>query len=432
MTDPHVVVACLDTVRKDFYERFASRLSELATYRFQEMRAASSWSVPSHAAMFGGRLPSETDIHTYNRNFETLGPENTWLGGLDGYRTVAVSANTFASPAFGFDTLFDDCTSISPSCRLPEGIDVNGFIRNNAGEGIVDFIGAALDHPNPLHSVANAVLFKCYEATQGRSIKQPFDFGGAAIARRVRSELNGASEPTFVFANFMDAHSPHTPFRGINDDHHDAPASFTSLNVDEEEINAATDLGGEEAAVEHIRGLYGGAIAYLDNIVADLAIWCQDHLERDTILVITSDHGENLGFPDDDHMIGHTNSLSEGLLHVPFDVIGPVEPGETTVRTSLLDLGQIVKQLRDDDQPRPPGRELVTAEIAGHSADGTSEDLRGVQPARRAAYVGDRKVVWTSDGDRTVYDIGGHRTPSPSSTTEKSIRSESRRRSRYR
>jgi arylsulfatase A-like enzyme len=386
MKEPHVVVICLDTVRKDFYDKYAQQLTNLATHRFHEMRAPSSWSVPSHAAMFSGELPHETGIHTYSRDFGNLDIEQTFLADFDMYRTVAISANTFASSAFGFDSLFDQCISISPSSRFPNGLDVNDFVRNYDREGVAVFLNRALNHSHPLKSVANAILFKLYEATQGRKITQPFDFGGKAIARGVRNELCSATDPTFIFANFMDAHSPHTLFRDLKDTTIDkVPSSFTSLDLDYEEINADSELNGHETEIEYVRQLYGGSIAYLDNVVANLVTSVQETIDRETVFVITSDHGENLGYPDDDWLIGHGDSLSEGLLHVPFDIISDTHYGETNTRTSLLDLGTIIGRLRDGRTLPDFDNSVVLAEVAGPSGDSPDGQKNG--RAIRAAYV---------------------------------------------
>ena len=62
----NVVVLCLDTLRKDTLDRLARRLSALADVSFENCRAASGWSVPSHASMLTGQLPSEHDVHALN------------------------------------------------------------------------------------------------------------------------------------------------------------------------------------------------------------------------------------------------------------------------------------------------------------------------------------------------------------------------------
>lgn len=57
------------------------------------------------------------------------------------------------------------------------------------------------------------------------------DFDSRSITRHIRGELTLVSGPTFGFANFMDAHGPYTPFRGMDADLYDGPRSFTSSKL---------------------------------------------------------------------------------------------------------------------------------------------------------------------------------------------------------
>jgi len=122
-------------------------------------------------------------------------------------------------------------------------------------------------------------------ATQGRKITQPFDFGGKAIAGGFVMNSVLPLIQHSCFANFMDAHSPHTLFRDLKDTTIDkVPSSFTSLDLDYEEINADSELNGHETEIEYVRQLYGGSIAYLDNVVANLCYICsRDNRPRNCI-----------------------------------------------------------------------------------------------------------------------------------------------------
>src|SRR6056297_3190608 len=102
----NVVLLCLDSVRKDFFDEYAPRLRERADLEFDQCRAASGWSVPSHASMMTGTLPHQHGIHVYNRDFSGLHRDETWLGELPRHRALGASANVYASDAFGFDGVF--------------------------------------------------------------------------------------------------------------------------------------------------------------------------------------------------------------------------------------------------------------------------------------------------------------------------------------
>lgn len=69
---PNVILLCLDSVRKDDFDTHMSSTLEMATEEYDQMRAASSWSVPSHASMLTGKIPSESGVHSGNQNFDTI------------------------------------------------------------------------------------------------------------------------------------------------------------------------------------------------------------------------------------------------------------------------------------------------------------------------------------------------------------------------
>jgi arylsulfatase A-like enzyme len=70
-----------------------------------------------------------------------------------------------------------------------------------------------------------------------------------------------------------------------------------------------------------MRHLYGRSIRALDDWLARILEQLDSKgLLDDTLVIVTSDHGENLG---EDNLIGHAFSLSEKLIHVPLVVTGP-------------------------------------------------------------------------------------------------------------
>jgi len=92
----NIVLLCLDTVRKDFFDEYAPRLVDRADIVYDGCRAASSWSAPSHASMFTGQLPSEHGVHAYQRDFSVIDREDTFLGELPDYQALGASANVWA------------------------------------------------------------------------------------------------------------------------------------------------------------------------------------------------------------------------------------------------------------------------------------------------------------------------------------------------
>ena len=101
-----------------------------------------------------------------------------------------------------------------------------------------------------------------------------------------------------------------------------------------------------------INGVYDAALWDLDQATHALmqALDKRGILDN-TIVVITSDHGENLG---DHHLFNHRLAMYESLLHVPLIVRYPkgLEPSREEAPVSTLDLFATLADLAD--VPTPP------------------------------------------------------------------------------
>jgi membrane-anchored protein YejM (alkaline phosphatase superfamily) len=86
----------------------------------------------------------------------------------------------------------------------------------------------------------------------------------------------------------------------------------------------------------------------------------------ETTVIVTADHGEDLGDSPLDSSFGHTGSLSEGLLHVPLELYNPPQ-GYKSVYDNLvshLDLAQLIMSIADESDC-DISRTVAPAEIIG-------------------------------------------------------------------
>ncbi|WP_311172589.1 sulfatase-like hydrolase/transferase [Halobellus ordinarius] len=407
----NVVLLCLDTVRKDYFDQYAPRLRDRADVVYDQCRSVSSWSVSSHASMFTGKLPSDNGIHAYRRDFSGLARKDTFMRALEDHRTLGISANVWASSAFGFDGMFDSFSDVSPDRRFPEGIHVGQFGQNCEREGLgkqIAFLRAALSHDHPIQSLANGALVQFDDVTARLPLPKPLDDGAKSITRRAQSMIKNGSEPFFLFANLMDAHGPVRHIVGFDPDLHDAPLDWTSETESWGDVLDA----GNETLIERYRGLYGASIDYLDRVVCSFIDAVQAATDRETTFVITSDHGDNLRHDGDDEQWGHIrSSLSEALLHVPQVVVNaPESIGQVPDYISHLSLGDLIVGLSNGEVP-DVCRERIPAERAGYSGklhrmDEVSEEKNR---ALRCVYEGDRKYVWDGNRGKEVYRLDADR-----------------------
>ncbi|WP_435102072.1 sulfatase-like hydrolase/transferase [Halarchaeum sp. P4] len=410
----NVVVCCLDTVRQDYFARFAPRLRERAALSVPGCRAASGWSVPSHASMLTGRLPHEHDVHTYAPRFDTLDVADTVFGDLPDHRAIGASANVYAGSAFGFGALFDDFVDVSRDHRFVDGLNASAFVDDHPEPGLGryrDLLVAAASHENPLPSLANAVCLALDQSVETgllAGVPTPFDDGAATLTRAFGDLADASDEPFVGFCNFMEAHEPHRDTLGYDDERYDVPRGWRST-LDPGTV--ATADGDVEARLERYRSTYGAAIEYLDRRVAAFVDDVRARTERETTVIVTADHGENLGSATDGGALGHVTSLSEGILNVPFLVINPptgyaADAGRG--RLSHCSLRRLVRGFARDETPEFESDDRVVAEVVGPTPG--NDELIEDAPERwdrglRATYDGDRKVVWDDTGDVSAYDI---------------------------
>jgi arylsulfatase A-like enzyme len=155
----------------------------------------------------------------------------------------------------------------------------------------------------------------------------------------------GRARPFFAFLNFNDAHTPYeVP---------DATAAPMGLRPaswhDRLKMEHWTSVDKNTLTVRDVQlgnDVYDDCIAYLDRRLGDLLEELRGRgLLDDTIVVVTSDHGEHLG----DHMLFfHGCSLYRQLVQVPLVIAGPTGvPGGRAIDepVSLRDLPATILDL---------------------------------------------------------------------------------------
>jgi len=411
----NVVLVCLDTVRKDYYDEFASRLAEAANVTYEQCRSASAWSTPSHASILTGELPNEHGVHTHNNDFTTLSQTNTIMGDLEDHTAIGVSANLFAGPQYGFDELFDRFTAVDPDVLFQDAWEP----LNVSGHGVkryVEYVKEARAKGKLSKYTANFLVYQLNQYLDDLPVKSLQDKGASAIISESMRQIRDTDGPFFLFTNFMDAHQPHYSFRGLDESLHDVPVTWSSADGFHDikwEINRADGVAENTEFLEQFKQLYSASIEYLDRAVLEFVKRIRAETDGDTTFIITADHGENLGSAADEYMFEHTSSLSEGLLHVPMILIDAPISGSmhVTEYASHLALPELIRGLAHGQLPDVT-RDRVASEVVGLApggADFTPDEQRYYDRLIRTVYEGERKYIWDSLGDRTVYELDADR-----------------------
>lgn len=401
----NVVLIVLDSVRKDYFDEFATRLQQLADGSFERCYAVSSWSAPSHASIITGALPSEHGIHVYNTDFSSLDERQTFFSQLPQHRTVGASTNLFAGSTFGFDRYFDEFTSFTRFGVVPGGVKIDEFARNHDGAGrYLAFLREASRQGELAPSVVNGVYMKLNDLLDGSPLPRIGDYGARALGRELRRLT--AEEPFFMFANYMDAHEPLQPTLAFDRSTDDVPNRWSSDQVDKWDINNADDVDEYSKYLNNYRELYASAVEYLDRRVAALISDVQERTDHETTFLITADHGENLAHPGDNYLFGHSSSLSEALLHVPLVVVNSPREGDWTEESlcSQLAIPDLVTGLADGVLP-DVARDYVPAERVGIGLSQPDERFDYWNRMLRCGIEDDTKFVWDSIGNREQYQV---------------------------
>ncbi len=390
---PNVLLIILDTVRAlnlslYGYERETSpELSRWAAsgVRFERAFSTAPWTLPSHGSMFTGHWANELSADY----FVPLGVSQPTLAevlGARGYLTAGFVANKkYCSRetglARGFAHYEDYPVSVGEMVRgssIGRALAGNPFLRHLLGE---------------------------YELL-GR--KRADDIN-VAFLRWIES---AQSRPFFVFLNYYDAHAPYLPPAGL-------AARFNRGKLEKETQPFAGLVAWTPEKVQAEESAYDGTIAYLDSRVGALL----DTLQRkgrlkNTIVIVTSDHGEEFG---EHGVMRHGNSLYRPSVHVPLLIIypGKVPAGERVATpVSLRDLPATILDLAGVPRHRLPGRSLarlwrtpagreladtIIAEV--RSAERLNDSYPVSKGHMQSLVAGGWRYIRNGDGREELYDF---------------------------
>ncbi len=401
---PNVLLIVIDTARADYLSCYGCphpttpTLDRLAAEgaRFTTAISPAEWTVPSHASLFTGTFPSRHNAVNQHRYLDdrlhTLAEVLGWLG----YRSACFTNNAF----------IDESTGLNRGFQVTDG----PFRWNGSRQ--------------PSHLLWRGMR----KLTQWTGRKDQGAMFTNLLVRRWLRRWSG-EHPFFIFINYVEPHMPHRwipePFRrrflrlnGLE------KADWRSVNMNYRAfLTGTTPMSDEDFAI--LRALYEAEMAYLDHRIGQLVAF----LERrrvldDTLLIVTSDHGDNLG---EHGLLHHAYSLYDTLIRVPLVLRYPkaFPPGtvvEQTVQThdvfpTILHLVGMEDptvweqvqgfSLLPEHLPRRPDyavAELMRPinEFAKHYPE---FDFLPFDRELRAYRTRRYKYIWASDGRDELYDL---------------------------
>jgi arylsulfatase A-like enzyme len=366
MGNPNVLCLVLDCLRLDaITEVDAPTIHALAedNLSFSACVTPANWSLPAHASLFTGEWPH--DHGYYHREHHLDCPPLVDSLTDDGYEAVGVTANIYASSSHGFDGGFDRFYETRRPLN-PRGLNPFANVRELQEDRTPrprDYVQTLVDaatHDRPLASLDNFARAVALELDRryGYRKRLPLvdgdsygfltrasDRSTALLVDEIERTVD-RDAPLFAFANYMDPHYPYEPpeehFRAVADGRwtlDDLRTMSPNLSNARQFRNAFFGGNIDEDAVELVRAAYRAEVRSVDEQVERLLRALEEAGVRDeTVVVITSDHGEGLGETDlrGERSMGHLDALNEHLWTVPLIVAHPdVEPRTVTERVSL-------------------------------------------------------------------------------------------------
>ncbi|MFT7669710.1 MAG: arylsulfatase A-like enzyme [Planctomycetota bacterium] len=349
---PNVVLISLDTLRADRLSCYGNShqtspaIDQLAEQGvlFEHAISTSSWTLPAHISMLTGLPVSAHGVCTANPKAISSSHRGEFVSedlSQMGYATAGFFTCLFLESNFGFGGGFDTWEHASSNTERARDLRRRWIEANQ------------VDDQEELSRVK-------------AEYKKP-DFGAPEAEECVTRALAWLDEqrerepdrPFFLFVHLFDIHDPYRP-----------PAPFdTVFDPDYQgDIRVGTILGPDATLrrkmdpreFEHIVALYDGEIAWVDSQVARVL----EHLkqlgvEGNTVVALTSDHGEELL---DHGRRGHHNTLYRECVHVPLIMRFPdVLPAGVRLRStvSIIDIvPTLLALVGAPAENRLPGRDL--------------------------------------------------------------------------
>lgn len=412
---PNVILIVLDTTRADRVSAYGhSRATTPQIDRiaaggilYEQAVSAGVWTLPGHAGIFTG---APSSVHGANGRRLFLHRSLTTLAEVlarNGYATAGFSNNPWVARATGM---------------------ARGFGHFEDHWRLQTF--------EPLH-----LLHQWWQEMQAHRRNAEVSGGAAYTLARVDAwieELRAASDaerppPFFVFVNLMEAHEPRTYRAGYTDRFLKPGQQASRLRQVPREIAAAAARGRPltREQLELLRMLYDGELRFVDQ---QIGAFVRDLDRRgildETLVVITSDHGEAIG---DHGKTSHLQSVYEELVHVPLILRHPRLPAglRVSTRVQTYDLFRTIVEFVGITEPLPDdarlSRNLLEPALLGgssarrsivseeepsewgmgllRSVHGRDADVSEMRRRYKAYYEGDLKYVWRSDGKRELYDL---------------------------
>lgn len=285
---------------------------------YKNCYSTSCWTPPAHASLFTGLYPNEHGTHEalplLSDELLVMPEILTMLG----YETIGISCNGLVSEQFGFSRGFTQFIALDKYHIFKIDNEILTLIRQQKNKFNKFWTALKISFKEkdfflPFKYKINSFYHRIIEKYHFNSaLKNATPYTQKAL-NLTANFLKITQKPLFLFINLMQTHNDYnpppetkgtwsikkSPFRKISQNawnhYYKEPYSFEILN--------------------YLQDLYDEEVLYLDKVIYNFYYTIKKlSNSKDTIFIITSDHGENFG---EEGHFGHIISLTEAGCKIP-------------------------------------------------------------------------------------------------------------------
>ncbi|MHA1793111.1 MAG: sulfatase [Promethearchaeota archaeon] len=373
MNDVNIVLLTIDALRFDhcgfngYHRDVTPNIDKLVNkgVKFTNMYATGPCTPPSFCSIFTGTFPFDKG------GYSPLPSQKTTIAEVmknAGYYTAGFHSNPLISHFFnyhrGFMKYFDSMTTenISPvkkkilnffesdgtksnvllnqlqNLPIPKKLQTtikNLFYSTFLGRKVKYYIPANKITRMTINWLKSKFIFK----KKSENLKEKTNKTSQVKNRPSKKKSQLMKKPLFLWVHYMDTHDPFIP-----SDYKNLKKIKSPISKKEFEHNLSypeyTDILKENDKKRKLIDFYDAEIIDVDEKINKLVNYFKElDLYKNTIFILTSDHGEEFNDHGD---YGHRAHLYDELVHVPFAIFGgPIEEG----KFNLLKPGTTIKNL---------------------------------------------------------------------------------------
>jgi arylsulfatase A-like enzyme len=165
----------------------------------------------------------------------------------------------------------------------------------------------------------------------------PIAYNAPYISNKLKLLLNSIKKPFFIWAHFMDVHSPYNPptqnvLKFRKEDFSISEREFLTKKV----YSNYSGIIKTDEMIENLKILYDSEINYVDENLKSFLEMVNYLFKKDCMVILSADHGESFG---EHNLFGHQGTVYEEVLKIPLII---VEMGKKSNKKHIKDSVELI------------------------------------------------------------------------------------------